>query len=226
MQNDRSQPYFHLLTFNPSTIHSFIHSLIHSCIHSFIHSFTYSFIHSFIHLFIHSFILRSRGTSICVNSAFFSLNSSFFHLLLCACETGISYFFVFNWEKKADMCTWLIKSVQMNLFDEWTFLMIAWKWMKVNKGEWRWMKVSEGGKVTRRKIDAKIGSFARFWHLRNRLTDQLTNQLRDRHYFLYTHKDKVKQSLAYNPLCPLVGWLVGWSVGRLVSQSVGWSVRR
>ena len=52
------------------------------------------------------------------------------------------------------------------------------------------MKVNEGEKVTRIKIDARIDSFARFWNLHDRLTDQLTNQPKDRHEFLYTHENK------------------------------------
>ena len=125
-----------------------------------------------------------------------SLNASLFSsFTLCVwkCDTGTSSYFVSNWEKKADMCTWLIKNVWMNVFDEWTFLMIAWKWMRVNEGEWRWMKVNESGKVTRRKIDARIGSFSRFWHLRNRLTDQTTNW--GTGMTSYTLKDNVKFSL-------------------------------
>ena len=46
--------------------------------------------------------------------------------------------------------------------------------MKVNEGESEWMKVNESGIVARIKIDARITSFKRFKHLRDRLTDQPT----------------------------------------------------
>ena len=41
VQNERSQPSFHLLVLNPSTNHSFIYSFIHLFIHSVIQSFSH-----------------------------------------------------------------------------------------------------------------------------------------------------------------------------------------